>query len=274
MSNTFLFSIDLEDIRDRVPNGVELYNGRVPEMTHAYMDFLKSNNWHCTFFVEGRTADRYPALIKEISSEGHEIACHSYLHNPITEQTLEIFSNDLDKNLQAIYKCGISEVIGYRAPVFSLTEKSPWVWKVLKEKGFQYSSSVLPAKNPLFGFPNFGKEMKRKDGIMEIPMNTSSFLGREIPFAGGVYFRVLPYNKIKKSFKENFNKDLPVLGYFHPYDIDIQQERLMHPGINESFIYNQLMYFNRKNVFKRLQKLQSQFEMKVITYKEWIQHAK
>jgi Domain of unknown function (DUF3473) len=90
-----------------------------------------------------------------------------------------------------------------------------------------------------------------------------------VPFSGGVYFRVLPMMMIKKSFANHFSKGLPVTSYFHPYDIDDKQESFMHPGINNSLFYNKLMYYNRKNVFARLDTIMDTFNCKIITYKEY-----
>jgi len=63
--------------------------------------------------------------------------------------------------------------------------------------------------------------------------------------------------------------DVPVIGYFHPYDIDWEQERYMNPGINDSIFYNFLMYNNRKNVFKRLDSILSQ-GLSICTYSSFI----
>src|SRR5690554_7127094 len=49
-------------------------------------------------------------------------------------------------------------VLGYRAPTFSLVPATVWATEVLVEEGFAYSSSVLPAKNLLHGFPGAPSE--------------------------------------------------------------------------------------------------------------------
>jgi hypothetical protein len=46
-----------------------------------------------------------------------------------------------------------------------------------------------------------------------------------------------------------------VTGYFHPYDIDEDQERYMHAGIDNNRLYHWLMFFNRGGVFPRLDRL-------------------
>ncbi len=264
MTKTYLFSIDLEDVRDSLPNG-DNFKDRVSLMTEAYLNFLKLKNWKCTFFTVGKTAEKYPELLKQIVADGHEVALHSYSHTPVTKQTRQEFSEDLKKNIESVYKATGIMPIGYRAPIFSLTKNVNWAYEVIAENNIVYSSSIFPAENPLFGWQEFGKDIKKVNGITEIPMTLSSFLGKKVSFGGGVYFRTLPFTWVKQQFAKN---NL-VTGYFHPYDIDTKQEKFMHPGINNNKFYNFLMYYNRKNVFHRLEKI-SQMGVEVMRYDEFV----
>ncbi len=264
----FLFSIDLEDAREEVLNG-HLYKDSVVSNTLLYLQWLRSNSFKCTFFVVGTIAARYPDLIKEIIAQGHEIACHSYNHTTLNKHSPESFKKDIEQNINELLKAGATSVKGFRAPVFSLTQKTSWAHQILFDAGIVYSSSVLPAKNPLFGWQEFGPEPKKiNNGLLEIPMSTNRFGPLTIPFAGGVYFRCLPFMFIKRSFAKKFENNLPVLSYFHPYDIDFNQERYMHAGINNSSFYNFLMYYNRKNMLKRLDKILT-MDVDITTYEEY-----
>ena len=266
--NIFLFSVDLEDIRFRMKDGMK-YRERLPALTHRYLEFLDKHHARCTFFTVGDVAEKYPTLVREIYQRGHEVACHSASHIPLGEMNKEQFKDDLKKNMEALGNAGVKEIYGYRAPVFSLTKKTKWAYEVLAELGFQYSSSVLPAKNPFYGWEDFGTASKKINTLIEIPMTLLSFAGKQIPFGGGIYFRILPYSMIKKSFDKTFANKKPVLGYFHPYDIDTGQERFMHPGINGNRFYNFLIYYNRKNVFTRLERI-----MKNCTIVRYCDHIK
>jgi polysaccharide deacetylase family protein (PEP-CTERM system associated) len=251
MKKPYLFSVDLEDLRFGMADGLS-YKERVPANVHKYFDWLNRHGFKCTFFVVGDVAEAYPSLIKEISSEGHEIACHMYRHIPLDKLTRETFKQALEANRAAILRAVATEVKGFRAPIFSLMSSTSWAYDVLSELGFSYSSSVLPAKNPFYGWEEFGKRPRKVRGIVEIPMTVEKFGPLNIPVAGGVYFRVLPGIFVRRSVRNYLKSDIPVLGYFHPYDIDLEQEHFMHPEINDSRFYNFLMYYNRKNVFKRL----------------------
>jgi cellulose synthase/poly-beta-1,6-N-acetylglucosamine synthase-like glycosyltransferase/peptidoglycan/xylan/chitin deacetylase (PgdA/CDA1 family)/spore germination protein YaaH len=55
-------------------------DGPDPRYTAAILDTLRSRGVKATFFVVGRQADEYPALMRRIIREGHEIGNHTYTH--------------------------------------------------------------------------------------------------------------------------------------------------------------------------------------------------
>jgi len=261
-----LFSIDLEDVRDQVPNG-STYREGVPENTQRYLEFLQRHNAKATFFVVGNVARKYPSLLREIITDGHEIASHSDKHIQINKQTPKEFLEDLTRNLDALYTAGAENVIGYRAPTFSLTRQTQWAYERLSESGFKYSSSVLPAANPLFGWKEFGRKPKYVQGIYEIPITLHAIPFLPLPLVGGVYFRVIPYPLINYSARYHLKQGSPITMYLHPYDIDTCQEHFMHPDLDNKKYLNYLMYLNRSKVLKKLESLLN--ISKPITYKEY-----
>jgi len=252
MENTYLFSVDLEDVRFRMKDG-DRYKPRVPDNAYRFLDWLRAHRFKCTFFAAGDVAEAYPSLIGEIYGEGHEIACHTSHHIPLTEQSQDEFKRDLEANVLALTRGGATNIRGFRAPEFSLTEATAWAYGVLRELGFTYSSSVLPAKNPFYCWPEFGPLPRKVEGVWEIPMTVAKFGPLTVPPAGGVYFRVLPKFLVMRTAKRYLNSGRPLLGYCHPYDIDTEQEHFLHPDINDSRFYNFLIFYNRKNVFRRLE---------------------
>jgi len=251
-SRTYLFSVDLEDVRLSLPDG-EKYRPRVEPNTLRYLDWLDTHGFHATFFTVGEVARRYPDLVREIARRGHEVACHSNLHVTLDKQSPEEFRADVSAALEALAACGADHVVGYRAPTFSLTAKTAWAYDVLRDLGFTYSSSVLPAPNPLFGWPEFGSQARRVDaGLLEIPMTLTRVGPMRVPVGGGVYFRILPLPLIAWAMSRTSEA---VTGYFHPYDIDTEQEKFMHADLHGNRLFHHLMYMNRGGVFAKLDKL-------------------
>lgn len=264
----FLFAVDLEDVRLGIKNG-KSFKERVPENTHAYLEWLRRYSFKCTFFTTGNVAELYPSLIKDIVQEGHEIACHTSHHIPIDQQSPHEFRKDLENNIAVLMKSGASKIHGFRAPVYSLTEKTQWVYEILADLNISYSSSVLPAKNPFYGWEEFGySPRKMNNKVVEIPLTVGKFGHFAVPVFSGIYFRVLPEFFIRNTVKK-IQSNMPIVAYFHPYDIDTKQEKFMHPGINNNRFYNFLMYYNRKKVFGRLNGLIAA-GLKICTYNSFV----
>lgn len=254
-----LLSVDLEDVRDWVKDGYS-YREAVPGNTRQYLDQFKDWGVKATFFIVGRMARRYPQLISEIVEAGHELACHGDVHLQLDKLSPQSFRDDLRENLAALKNAGGKDIRGFRAPTFSLTEQTSWAHEVLADLGFTYSSSVLPAKNLLYGWPEFGENARKMDnGLWELPATLHRIPGLQVPMAGGVYFRVLPFLLTRWAIGRRIEKGQPIVTYFHPYDIDTEQERFMHPDLGDKKHLNMLMYIGRAKVFKRLDTLHRRF---------------
>jgi len=249
---TYLFSIDLEDVQLALPPA-KRSPSHVAQLTKTYLHWLAGHGVHCTFFCVGELALAHPELLQEIQGAGHELALHGHRHIPLPQLGQDAFVKDLYANLEALHKAGAVAVRGFRAPVFSLTAHTPWAHKRLAEAGIRYSSSVLPVANPLHGWPGFGHYPKKMDGgVWELPMSTGKVGFGQVPIAGGTYLRLLPIWLAKKLF---INAGPLVLGYVHPYDIDTGQERILHPGLEQKPWLNPLMYMGRSTLLQKLDAL-------------------
>ena len=58
-------------------------DGPHPRYTPQILDILSENGVHATFFTVGSNADSYPALIRRIRAEGHELGNHTYHHHRV-----------------------------------------------------------------------------------------------------------------------------------------------------------------------------------------------
>ncbi len=121
---------------------------------------------------------------------------------------------------------GVS-VLGYRAPTFSVGSRNPWVHATLAEEGYRYSSSVYPIAHDLYGVPDAPRHpFCPQPGFVEIPLTTVRIFGRNLPTAGGGYFRLLPYRLTRRALRKA-GRDLrtPSVFYIHPWEIDPGQPR-------------------------------------------------
>ena len=231
---------------------------------NAYRILSIFDNFHikATFFVLGWIAEKSPELIKEIENRGHEIALHGYSHSLITKLTPSEFEKDLTKGLEAVKNSGIKqEIIGFRAPSFSITEKTIWALNILKKYNFKYDSSVFPV-----GFhPDYGISdspifpYKISGDLFEFPLSVVKVFGMNIPFSGGGYFRLFPYFITKFLFKKVNKENRAVMFYFHPWELDRQQPKMKLPLIKKFRHYN-----NLNKTENRLQKLLQDFKFTTI----------
>ena len=145
-----------------------------------------------TFFVLGAVAEQYPEVVSEIYRDGHEIACHSYSHRPLYTMNRDEFEDELEKSLELLADYN---PIGFRAPSFSLNNRTKWAINLLEKHGFQYDSSIFPAKAWLYGVPGAPVGIYRPsrddisihdpDGpIVEFPLSVLR-LGMNIPVSAG-----------------------------------------------------------------------------------------
>ncbi len=204
---------------------------RVEESTERVLALLELLRVRATFFTVGRIGETHPGLIKRIHAAGHEIGCHSYQHELVSRQTSEVFRADL-KRAKAILEDLIGqEIIGYRAPNYSIGPEQAWAYDILLEEGFLYDSSVYPILHDRYGSPNaprFPYEM-RSDGqrkLLEFPIGTTRVFGANFPIGGGGYFRLLPVGWFQNRIQRvNKHEGQPVMFYFHPWELDTHQPR-------------------------------------------------
>ena len=266
--SVFLFSVDLEEFTP-AKTGAKFRRTPLPQLAERYLEFLRRHKARATFFVVGEVARQFPSLIRDIAAEGHELACHTHTHRPLSEHTPDSFREDLARNLEAVQACAYREISGFRAPVLSLHEKTQWAYSVLAEAGFRYSSSVLPASNPLYGWPSFGAKPRCIDGILELPVTLARFAGSSMPVGAGTYFRCLPFGVIRRGFAACAENGDPVVGYFHPYDIDPAQQWIMNAGVRGNPFLNALLYINRSKTMKRLDSI-LEHGFNIIPYDEYL----
>ncbi len=263
MAITNFMSVDLEDYYCDLPFSEWLkFEPRIEQNTHIILDLFDKYDVKATFFTLGYIGEKFPDLIKKIHDRGHEIASHSYSHIDLRKSTKENVEKDLLKSIKILEKITGKKINGFRAPFFSLDEKSFWAMQIIG-KYFKYDSSIFPTKTPLYGNPDAPRFQYKpslenptiKDDnsdIMEIPMATYKFpLIRNIPIAGGFYLRFLPYFLIKKGIKKMNSSSNRAMIYIHPKDLD---EKM--PKIKE---YNWYYYYNLKGGLKKFEKLLQDF---------------
>ncbi|MFZ0455686.1 MAG: XrtA system polysaccharide deacetylase [Ignavibacteriaceae bacterium] len=260
-----IFTVDLEDWFCAYNHRINIKDWdkqelRVVENTRKILRLLSKHETKATFFVLGWIAEKVPSLVREVESDGHEIATHGYSHSLITQLTPEEFANDIKKALEVTASVARKQIFGYRAPSFTITKKTMWALSVLKNNGIQYDSSVFPVGfHPDYGIGDSELNIHQLDGLTELPLSVAELFGKKIPCSGGGYFRIFPYSVSKKLINSVNKQGRPVIFYIHPWEVDPGQ-----PRRNLSFSKKFRHYYNLDSTERRLEKLLSDFEFQTI----------
>ncbi|WP_328335444.1 bifunctional polysaccharide deacetylase/glycosyltransferase family 2 protein [Streptomyces sp. NBC_00455] len=119
-------------------------DGPDPEWTPKVLDELKKYHAHAVFFVTGTMASRYPALVRRMVAEGHEVGVHTFNHPDLSYQSKSRIDRELSQTQLALAgAAGIRSSL-FRPPYSSfadaLDDKN---WPVVKYIGSRGYITVL-----------------------------------------------------------------------------------------------------------------------------------
>jgi polysaccharide deacetylase family protein (PEP-CTERM system associated) len=239
-----ILTIDVEDyfqveaFSDTIPRSAwEEMECRVEESTRRLLRIFEDGGVQATFFVLGWVAERYPALIREVTEAGHEIASHGYGHEMVDRLGAGKFREDLRRSKGVLEDVCGTRVLGYRAPTFSISPRTPWAWEILADEGFEYDSSTFPVRHDRYGDPR-GRRFAHvhelaggKRGVVELPLTTLRVFGTNIPAAGGGYLRLFPLAVVRAAIRQSNRAGHPAVIYLHPWEVDPDQPRVAAPWL-------------------------------------------
>lgn len=203
---------------------------RVERNCERILEMFAAADIKATFFTLGWVAQRHGSLMRRIVDAGHELASHGWDHERVFRFDRHTFAADLERSRMVLEDASGQRITGYRAPSFSIDQRTPWAYMALAEQGFEYSSSVAPISHDHYGWreaPRFAFKPLPWSDLIEIPVTTAHFAGRRLAAGGGGFFRVLPYGFSRWAIRQvNAQDRRPAVFYFHPWEIDPQQPRV------------------------------------------------
>jgi polysaccharide deacetylase family protein (PEP-CTERM system associated) len=269
-----IFSVDIEDwfhiLGLESTPGLDAWDSlpsRVEANFMELLDLFEAGGVHVTCFFLGWVAERFPHLVREAVSRGHEIASHGYSHELVFEMGAGAFAEDARRSRALLEDIAARPVKGYRSAGFSSTKATPWFFDKLETAGYIYDSSVFPATRE-----HGGMKLERlgphvvptgSTGIIEFPISVARVLGKPICFFGGGYLRLFPWGIIRRMARKVLSEGRPVVFYIHPREIDPCHPRLPM-GLRRSF----KCYVNLKTVRPKLEKILKEFEL--TTFEDFI----
>ncbi len=231
---------------------------RVPRNVERILQLFDTHQVKATFFTLGWVAERFPALVRRMVEEGHEVASHGWSHVRVTRQDADQFRADVTRTKALLEDITGLPVHGYRAASYSIGAGNLWALDVLQETGHSYSSSIFPIRHDLYGMPEAPRFAFQHGaaGLIEFPVTTVHWAGRNLPCSGGGWFRLLPYRVSRAAMRRVNQVDgQAAIFYFHPWEIDPAQPR--QPGLDAKTRFRH--YLNLDRMEARLQRLLRDF---------------
>lgn len=238
------------------------YERRIERGLHLILGLLQKHNVKATFFVLGIVAREFPELVKLIVKEGHEVGTMGYFNRRIHDIPPKEYINELEMSLTLLKSLTNKDVELHRAPEWSITTHTTWVFEVLKTYGIKYDSSIYPVKTSFYGIekaprvPYIINPMK----IIEFPPTTYRFAGKNLAMFGGPYLRILPYSLISLAFNSINQDETPVMVHVSPWEIDAE-----FPKLNLSWEGYFQQYAGIKSTFSKLMKLLKEFKFETLS---------
>lgn len=264
-------TVDLEDwyhpelVKRHVRGDVE---PQIVDATDRILRLLDRHRVRATFFILGDVARKHPDLIRTLHAGSHEIASHGATHTPLWDLDYERLDREL-KTFRAVMAEALGpevNISGFRAPTFSMDNRTRYAMKCLVDNGYLYDTSIFPAKNYIYGVKDAPCTLYRPDlhdlsraddrsDILEFPLTVFEWGRIRIPVSGGFYLRVFPYF-ILRSLLRKINRTRPFVIYLHPWEVYPDTPRVKGIGLKNALI----TYYGIKDAFRKIERLLQDFE--------------
>lgn len=240
---------------------------RVEMNFRRLLDLFEERQAHASCFFLGWVAERFPQLVREAARRGHEIASHGYAHKLVHRMTRDEFYADAVRARKILEDVSGTAVEGFRSAGFSVTEDTPWFFAAVAEAGYQYDSSIFPARHGHGGMRGSCREPYRVAGeganLIEFPISVADLFGKPMCFFGGGYLRLFPYALIRRMARRVLAEGRPVVYYVHPREIDPA-----HPRLPMSAVRRFKSYVNLHSTEVKLRRILREFP--IVTFREYL----
>lgn len=235
---TNIFTVDLEDWFHVC--GVNALSreqwgslpSRVEATTRWLLDTLDESGVRATFFVLGWIAEQHPEVVSAVRSAGHEIGSHGHDHLRAYDLSPEAFARDVRRSVSALRAVGVPSVTAFRAPEWSINDRSLWALGSLAAEGFGVDASMAPVR--IVGSPAFPRHphvrQTASGTITEVPPLVADRFGQSMPMGWGWGLRMSSPGRVLRRIEEMNRAGLAAVLTVHPWEVDVDPPRVTLPA--------------------------------------------
>jgi polysaccharide deacetylase family protein (PEP-CTERM system associated) len=209
----------------------ECLPSRVVLTTRTLLDELDRAGARATFFVLGWVAERYPGLIGEIRAGGHDIGSHGHLHLRAYDLDADAFVADVRQSIAALRAAGVERIDGFRAPEWSINDRSLWALECLVREGITLDASMAPVR--IVGRVDYPRKPHVRDTsagpIFEVPPLVVDRFGHAMPIGWGWGLRMTSPRRMVRTIEAVNAAGLPAVLTVHPWEIDPEPPHVSLP---------------------------------------------
>jgi peptidoglycan/xylan/chitin deacetylase (PgdA/CDA1 family) len=165
-----------------------------------------------------------------------------------SELTPDAFAEELDRSVGALRGAGVESILGFRAPQWSINDRSMWALDVLARKGFRFDSSLTPLRivgNPRFPWGPHARSTPSGD-LLEFPPLVERRFGQNFPLGGGWGLRMTDPRRVLATMDERNRQGTPVALFVHPWELDPDPPRVRLPWSKRFVHYFRLAGFSSR----------------------------
>jgi polysaccharide deacetylase family protein (PEP-CTERM system associated) len=235
---TNIFTVDLEDwfhvcgVSALSRDKWSALPSRVGDTTRWLLDTLDATGVRATFFVLGWIAEEHPHLVAAVQSAGHDIGSHGHDHLRAYELTADAFAGDLQRSVAALRSAGVPNVTAFRAPEWSINDRSLWALDRLADTGFTTDASMAPVK--IVGstaYPRLPHVRRTASGLItEVPPLVVDRFGQVMPLGWGWGLRMSSPRRVLRRIEEVNRAGSPAVLAVHPWEFDVEPPKVRLPA--------------------------------------------
>lgn len=197
----------------------------VEKETYELLQFLDQIQVKATMFVPGYVAEKFSGLVRQMAEAGHEVGGHGNRHIAAKDLQRQEFRNEIRACKRLVEDTISQEVSTYKDPCWGITPRTPWAYDELISEGYVVDNTAQPmllqhlGKSPENMYP-----FLYNDGLTVVPVTSISFLGKRIPFNGGLYCAYIPSRLQKRYYGKLNEAGIPFNYFCHPFELCPQNQ--------------------------------------------------